>query len=349
MPPRHHVVRPQFEFPSVLAGKLRSPFGVVLGSPAAAAELAGALPSSDIVGYQMDLFQAARLRAELEERGRFAEVVTAPDLWDLPDPVQTLVYPVALGGERALKIDMIEQAFHVLRPHGVFVVLSPFEKDSFLPNALKKVFGKVHSPMAGSDQIFWCQRQSERPRRRHEMTFQVRVDDVTSLRFLSRPGTFSYGRFDNGARALVETMEIRLGDRVLDLGCGCGTNGIIAARRSGPSGFTTFVDSNLRALALTRINAEGLGIPAVETIASCTLGELPSRTYDVVLANPPYFGQMTIARLFIERGKRCLKPGGRFYLVTRQVEQTFGLMEEAFGQTEAVERRGYVIFQATTS
>ena len=53
------------------------------------------------------------------------------------------------------------------------------------------------------------------------MTFQVKIGDGPSCRFLSRPGTFSYGRFDNGARALCEVMEIEPGDRVLDLGCGC--------------------------------------------------------------------------------------------------------------------------------
>src|SRR6202162_5157236 len=94
------------ELAAILANNLRPPFGVVLGSPGEVAELVGALPSSDVTCYQMDLFQADRLRVELKESGHFAEVVTAPDLWDLPAPLQTLVYPVPLGGERALKLDM---------------------------------------------------------------------------------------------------------------------------------------------------------------------------------------------------------------------------------------------------
>ncbi|HWY85548.1 MAG TPA: methyltransferase, partial [Gemmataceae bacterium] len=64
----------------------------------------------------------------------------------------------------------------------------------------------------------------------------------------------------------------------------------------------------------------------------------------VVLANPPYYAQLAIARLFIERGKRCLKPGGRFYLVTRQVDHVFEIMEEVFGPVQGEERRGYVVF-----
>jgi 16S rRNA (guanine1207-N2)-methyltransferase len=335
------------ELADILAAKLKPPLGVVLGSPNEVAELVGALPSSDVTCYQMDLFQAERLRTELQENGHFAEVITAPDLWDLPTPLETLVYPVPLGGERALKLDMIEQGFHALRPGGTYIVLSPYEKDEFFPHALKKVFGKVHRPMAGKNAVLWCQRGADRQRRRHEMTFQVRASAELSLRFISRPGTFSYGRFDDGARALVEAMEISDGDRVLDLGCGCGTNGIIASLASGRSGFTTFVDSNRRAVALAEINAKNLAAGPFETIASCTLDELSPCSYDAVLANPPYYAQLAIARLFIERGRNCLKPDGRFYLVTRQVDRVYEIMNEYFGPVEGEERRGYVVFRGT--
>jgi hypothetical protein len=50
--------------------------------------------------------------------------------------------------------------------------------------------------------------------------------------------------------------------------------------------------------------------------------------------------------LFVETGKECLKPGGRFYLVTKQ-EQTLPIVEEAFEELEALERRGYVVFVGT--
>jgi 16S rRNA (guanine1207-N2)-methyltransferase len=334
------------ELAEILGNKLKPPLGVVLGSPGEVAELVGALPSSDVTCYEMDLFQADRLPQELKESGNFAEVVAAADLWDLSAPLQTLVYPVPLGGERALKLDMVEQSFHALQPGGTLAVLSPYDKDEFFPQALKKVFGKVHRPMAGKNAVLWCQRSGERERRRHEMAFQVRANEDVSLRFLSRPGTFSYGRFDDGARALVEAMEVKEGDRVLDLGCGCGTNGIMASLRSGPSGFTAFVDSNLRSLALAQINANNLAKGRFETVPSFTLEELTPRSYDVVLANPPYYAQLAITRLFIESGKRCLKPCGRFYLVTRQVERVYGLMEEFFGPVEGEERRGYVVFRA---
>ena len=133
---------------------------------------------------------------------------------------------------------------------------------------------------------------------------------------------------------------------MLDIGCGVGTNGILAARRSGPTGFTLLADSNLRAIALAELNARSIGVPAFETIASATLRELPRGAFDVVLANPPYYAQLSIAQLFIERARSALKPGGRFFLVTKQVDGVAPLIEQAFGEAEAFERRRYFVFRA---
>jgi len=330
----------------LLGERLCPPFGIVLGAPGEAARIAVALASDEVVAYQMDLHSAERLREALGEMGSRARVETAADLWDLPPDFQTLLYPASKGGERELKIDMVEQAFHVLRPGGVFAVLSPYCKDDFFPPLLKKVFGRVHAPTLGGGTLFWCRRDADRPRRRHEVTFQVRLDEGRSARFLSRPGTFAYGRFDDGARALVAEMDISLGDRVLDVGCGCGTNGVIAALRAGPSGHVAFVDSNLRALALARHNAAENGVASFEVVASSRVEGLPEKTFDVALANPPYFAQATVAGLFTLRSRSLLKPGGRFYLVTRQAHEVAEIVEDVFGSFDVALRSGYTIFKA---
>jgi 23S rRNA (guanine1835-N2)-methyltransferase len=335
------------ELLAVAEGKVRFPLAVVLGSPREVAELASALPPGDVTCYQMDLYQAGRLQEDLAARKLDAQVQTATDLWDLPGGYKTLVYPVAKGGERSLKIDMIEQAFHVLEPSGNLLVLTPYEKDQFFPLALKKVFKRVHAPAAGNGMLLTCQRQGERPRRRHKITFQVQSEFGRSLRFLSRPGVFSYGRFDDGARALVEIMEIEPGARVLDLGCGCGTNGIFAGLRSGPEGFTMFVDSNVRAVALADFNARAQGLSRFEVVAASSPEALADESFDVVLANPPYYAQQSIAPMFIEHAWRLLRPGGRLYLVTKQPDVAASLVIEIFGDVEAGERRGYHVLCAT--
>jgi 16S rRNA (guanine1207-N2)-methyltransferase len=334
------------ELLAVLGERLRPPFGVILGAPGEAARLVAALGSPDVVAYQMDLYPAERLREALAEGGLAARVETAADLWDLPADFQTLIYPAPKGGERELKIDMVEQAFHVLRPGAVLAVLSPYEKDNFFPTLLKKVFGRVHAPTAAGAPVFWCRREGERPRRRHEVTFSARVGDGPALSFLSRPGTFAYGRFDDGARALVSVMEVNPGDRVVDVGCGCGTNGAFAARRSGPSGSTTFVDSHLRAVALAEYNARANGVESFEVVASSRVEGPPQGTFDVALANPPYLAQSAVAGLFVVRSQALLRPGGRFYLVTKQPHEVAPMVADVFGEAEAVPRGGYTIFTA---
>src|SRR5437870_4866850 len=120
-----------------VAAKLQPPFAIALGSPKEAADLVAALPSGPTICWQLDLYQAARLRDELQTRSLSAEFVALPDLWDLPQPAQTIVFAVSHGGERSLKLDVVEQAYHALAPRGHFLVLSPYERDNVLPAALK--------------------------------------------------------------------------------------------------------------------------------------------------------------------------------------------------------------------
>lgn len=329
--------------PSVVRERARAPLAIVLGSPAEVVHCLSFLDGIDATCYQMDLHQAERLQSELSERQSTAKVVTAADVWDLPSDFQTVLYLPPRGGERELKIDMIEQAFHILRPHGSLIVWSPYETEPFFPTLLKKIFGRVHAPYVEGETVLWCQREGERPRRRHEIIFQARIADGPSRRFVSRPGVFSYGRMDNGARALVETMTVQPGDRVLDIGCGCGTNGVFASQHAGTDGRIAFVDSNVRAIALADLNARNNGLTAFQTVASSRVEGLEEGSYDVVLANPPYYANSSIARLFLERGHALLKPDGRFYVVTKQVEEVADLMMEIFENVEAIMHRGYTI------
>jgi 16S rRNA (guanine1207-N2)-methyltransferase len=343
------MARPSY--PDLLApvlARVRPPVVVIQGSPRTAAGLVASLPPGDVTCYQMDLHQAGRLREDLAPPGRPVAVEARPDLWDLPAGFGTAVYPVPVRGERELKIDLVEQAFHVLRPRGTLLVLSPHKPDALFPPLLKKVFGRVSDLPQPGGSVFACQRDPERqrPRRRHEVVIQAKLGDHPPLRFATQPGVFTYGRFDDGARALLEAAEVRPGDRVLDLGCGCGTNGVFAAQRAGPEGEVYFVDSNVRAVALAERNARENGVTRFTAVATPRLEGVPEKHFDVILSNPPYFAQESIARLFVERGTSLLKPGGRFYLVTRQPTAIAEMLGELYREVAVEERRGYAVFVA---
>jgi 16S rRNA (guanine1207-N2)-methyltransferase len=327
----------------VLKIRVRPPLALALGAPSPSACLLADL-GLPAVCYQMDLYQADRLRQDLAELQVQAEVATHPDVWDLPDVFQTVLFPATEGGDRELKIDLVDQAFHILRPGGCLVVVSPYDKDQLFPGLLKKIYGEVHATRVRTGTVFWAQRHGDRPRRRHEMTYHARLGDEGSRAFLSRPGVFAYGRLDDGARGLLESMTINSGEQILDLGCGAGTNGIFAGLRAGPEGGVNFMDSNVRATALAAENARSNGLTNYRIVAAAGGEGLPQRAFDVVLANPPYYAHGSITRLFAEQGRACLRKRGRFYLVTKQVEQTVPILEECFETIEAAEKRGYVVF-----
>ena len=106
------------------------------------------------------------------------------------------------------------------------------------------------------------------------------------------------------------------------------------------------MDSSARAVALTDVNARANGLTGYELVTSGTLGGVAEASADVLLANPPYYANSEVARLFIQRGRELLKPGGRFYLTTRMPIQTIPEVVETFGDAESVENRGYTILSA---
>jgi 16S rRNA (guanine1207-N2)-methyltransferase len=325
------------------APRVHAPVLIVLGAPLLITELVRRLPFPEITCFQMDLFQAEKLRSELDGAGLKAEVKTAPDLWDSPADYQTVLFPSPPRGERELKLDMVEQGFHVLRQKGTLVVLSPVVHDQLFPNMLKRIFGKSAPVHTDEGTVIWSIRDKDRERRRHEMMVQAKIDEGESLRFLTRPGVFAYGQMDQGSRALLAAAEINPGDRVLDLGCGAGAVGLAAARKTGPEGQITFVDSNVRAVALAEVNAHAVGLVNFQALASIGLEGIQPDSFDVVLTNPPYYASQSIGQMFIRRSHELLRPGGRFYLVTKQLEQMEEMVRKVFGEPELFENRGYII------
>jgi 16S rRNA (guanine1207-N2)-methyltransferase len=338
---------------ATVAHRVKPPVLVALGPPWPVANLVKALglPGDAVTCAQFDLHQTDRVRECLTELGVGAEVVAVSDLWDLPVRFNTVVFPASAQSDREVKIDVVEQGYHVLAPDGVFLTLSEYEKDSQFAKLQKKVFGKCgETPSSEMGMAFFSTKvrtdeysQEHTKRRRHEVTYHASIGEGESMAFVSRPGTFSYGRFDNGSRAMLEVAEIRSGDHILDLGCGNGAVGCLAAAQAGPKGKVTFIDSSLRAIALAELNAKANGVPRTRFVTATRLQGLEEGAFDVVLANPPYYAKSEITRLFIEGSRDLLKPGGRYYLVTKMPTAIMPLIFDTFGDCSVIENRGYSV------
>lgn len=162
------------------------------------------------------------------------------------------------------------------------------------------------------------------------------------FRFLTDRGVFSRGRVDRGTRLLIETMEIDPDDTILDLGCGYGPIGLVAASLA-PLGRVYLVDVNERAVDLARRNAFLNGLGNVEVRLGDGFAPVSDLRFDVILTNPPIrTGKASVYRLFRDASIH-LKPGGRFYFVARTSQGAKTLasqVEEIFGNVEELERGG---------
>jgi 16S rRNA (guanine1207-N2)-methyltransferase len=169
----------------------------------------------------------------------------------------------------------------------------------------------------------------------------------------TRPGTFNHGSLDRGTRALLEWYVPGDDRNVLDLGAGCGAIGIYAALRI-PEGRVTLVETNVRAAECARRNAARNGVAdrteagqffvprksltGAKTVPPSAVDAAPEvapdaapdaaptaraprsgpGAWDCVLANPPYFSEMRIAREFCSTAHDALRAGGHIALVVRR-------------------------------
>jgi arsenite methyltransferase len=130
---------------------------------------------------------------------------------------------------------------------------------------------------------------------------------------LSRVPDASVGSFAGVANPF-SLGPIAPGETVLDLGCGAGTDLLIAAQMTGPSGRAIGVDMTPAMLRRARDSAEALGLTTVELHESL-IESLPlsDASVDVVISNGVVDLIVDKDAVFSELD-RVLRPGGRLQL-----------------------------------
>ena len=112
------------------------------------------------------------------------------------------------------------------------------------------------------------------------------------LRLQTPPGSGTRPTSDRVREALfsrLEHLDVLAGAAVLDLYAGSGALGLEAASRGATS--VVLVESDRRAAAVARRNAEQTGIPGIAVRAATVEGALataPVSPVDVVFIDPPY-------------------------------------------------------------
>ena len=108
--------------------------------------------------------------------------------------------------------------------------------------------------------------------------------------------------------------ELRLGETLLDLGCGSGLDSLLAARKVRPTGKVVSVDLCLAMVKKARRNAHALGLNNIEFLhAQIEKLPLPDASVDVVISNG-VFNLCPDKPGVLAEAFRVLRPGGRLQM-----------------------------------
>lgn len=166
--------------------------------------------------------------------------------------------------------------------------------------------------------------------------FTVSIDGIDMV-FDALPGVFSADRLDEGTKLLVEHLDVPDGGSVLDVGCGAGVIGVVAARRG--AGSVTMTDASLLAVATATRNAPLASVP-VDVVAGDVFDGVTEQRFDLIVSNPPFHqGKMVdydMPQRLIAEATDHLKPGGRLVLVANAFLPYDRVMRDHLAEVEVI-------------
>ncbi len=167
--------------------------------------------------------------------------------------------------------------------------------------------------------------------------------------FVTASSVFSVKRIDIGTRVLIESMQLPIEGCTLDIGCGYGAVGIVAARLN-PKLHVVMTDVNRRAVLLARQNAERNSVYNVEVKHGAFYEPVEGMWFESVLSNPPVSAGMQTVETIIRNAPRVMASKGTLQMVVRSKigKKTLpDVFEETFGNCSVIAREsGYRVLMA---
>jgi len=161
-----------------------------------------------------------------------------------------------------------------------------------------------------------------------------------NFEFLTASSVFSKRRIDLGTRLLIESMQLPPEGCILDIGCGYGAVGIVAAALN-PNLRVVMTDVNMRAVRLARRNLEANKTWNVEVRYGHYYEPVGGLTFNCVLSNPPISAGMETVKAIIAGAPEVLVDGGTLQMVIRSKIGVKTLPEaftDSFGNVRIVAR-----------
>lgn len=137
------------------------------------------------------------------------------------------------------------------------------------------------------------------------------------IKFKTLPGIFSPRGLDPGTKLVVDSMVIKDGTMIADLGSGTGVIGLVAAKLN-PSGHVHLLEDHLRSKELAGENVELNGLKNMEVYLSDLFSAVPDRTYHQIYCNPPQDMGNEFLEEIVGECKKHLKDDGEVYFVLQK-------------------------------
>jgi 16S rRNA (guanine1207-N2)-methyltransferase len=294
------------------------PAARVLTSSAGRGQFAAAyakhFPQTAVSCWFLDLYQLQQARLAIQPPLANLKLLCEAD--PPQGEVDLVAWLFSRRGEAELTREMLQLGHQRLAIGGRMAAAIDNPDDQWLHEVLRGLFPKV-TRRPEKEGVVYLATKTEPLKKIKNYACELAFRDGERLIHLrTRPGIFSHREVDGGARALIKAMEIQPGMRVLDLGCGSGAVGIAAALR-GENVKVQAIDSNPRAIEAVRLACERNGVSNLTAVLDCDGSSVTHAECDLVLANPPYFSNYQIAKLFLTIAGRALATGGRLLVVTK--------------------------------
>jgi 16S rRNA (guanine1207-N2)-methyltransferase len=170
-----------------------------------------------------------------------------------------------------------------------------------------------------------------------------------SFEFLTASSVFSKKRVDLGTRLLIEAMVLPETGAVLDLGCGYGAVGIVAAA-SNLRLRVIMTDVNMRAVRLARKNVKINKVPNAEVRYGYLYEPIKDLAFNCVLSNPPVSAGMETVKAIVQGAPKVMASEATFQMVIRSkigAKTLPSLFNETFGNCAVLARKsGYRVLIA---
>jgi 16S rRNA (guanine1207-N2)-methyltransferase len=175
----------------------------------------------------------------------------------------------------------------------------------------------------------------------------------SDIELINHSALFSREKLDIGTRFLIGHLPRTEGPGdIIDLGCGNGVIGLMAARQN-PEARVHFVDESFMAIASARENLRQIdaGLTRCRFTVGNALDGFEPASADLVLCNPPFHQQQAIGdavvRQMFRQAAQVLRPGGEFWLVANRHLDYKGILKRHFERIEIpASNRKFVIYRA---